>query len=183
MSKNILHSSETNQWYTPAKYMASVKQVLGDIDLDPASCKLANDLCVGAKKYFTIEDDGLAQDWFGRVYMNCPYGKGYKNKSNQDIWTAKLIKEYKQGNVDEAICLVNAATAQKWFQKLWPFPICFVTPRIKFVDEFGDEAGSPGHGNAFVYIGKKNINKFYTEFSQYGNVVIPYALQPGVKDD
>jgi hypothetical protein len=171
MANNILHSSETDQWYTPKKFTDAAKRVFGGkIDLDPASCQLANDICVQAENFFTVENDGLSQDWYGSVFCNPPYGRGANNRSNQDIWSEKIVDEYKKGNIEQGILLVNAATAQKWFQKLWEFPICFVTPRIKFVDRFGDESKSPGHPSVFVYIGKKNYAQFLSEFSEFGHV-------------
>ncbi len=52
----------SNEWYTPSYIIEAARQVLGSIDLDPASCALANQT-VKAAKYFTVDDDGLAQSW------------------------------------------------------------------------------------------------------------------------
>lgn len=58
--------------YTPAEYIAAVREVLGEIDLDPASSALAQET-VRAIEHFTVDDDGLAQEWHGRVFLNPPY--------------------------------------------------------------------------------------------------------------
>ena len=44
--------------YTPLKYVESARIVMGSIDLDPASNKMAND-AVKAKTYYDKSDNGL----------------------------------------------------------------------------------------------------------------------------
>src|SRR6266566_8165042 len=58
-----------NEWYTPGKYLDAARVVLGGIDLDPASSEHAQRV-VKAASHFTIETDGLAQDWKGRIWLN-----------------------------------------------------------------------------------------------------------------
>jgi hypothetical protein len=62
-------SSKSNDWYTPELYISAVRDTFGHIDLDPASCALANTI-VQAEKFYTEAEDGLAQPWFGRVFLN-----------------------------------------------------------------------------------------------------------------
>lgn len=179
MIKNILHSSESNEYYTPRKYIDSVRKVLGQIDLDPASCLFANET-IKAANFFSIEDDALYKKWYGQVFMNPPYGFGKDSRgkeiSNQQMWTQKLINEYEQKNVTEAICLVNSATDTNWFDKLWRYPICFLNHRIKFIPGVGNvKKFGPTHGNVFVYFGK-DIENFRKEFNQYGTIVKPSIL-------
>ena len=47
---------------------------MGGIDLDPASCAEANKI-VQAKQFYSQRDDGLKQPWFGRIWLNPPYGR------------------------------------------------------------------------------------------------------------
>lgn len=61
-----------NEWYTPSLYIEAARQVMGGIDLDPASCAVA-DQTVKATNYFSQEEDGLAQTWHGRVWCNPPF--------------------------------------------------------------------------------------------------------------
>jgi len=58
-------SGET-EWYTPSAYIDLARQVLGEINLDPASSDQAQET-VKAAKYFTRDKDGLKEKWFGRV--------------------------------------------------------------------------------------------------------------------
>jgi DNA N-6-adenine-methyltransferase (Dam) len=103
-AKKLLMSdaqSESVEWYTPEKYIASARVVLGDIDLDPASCESANKV-VRAGTYFTIDQDGLKADWFGRVWLNPPYGKACS------AFAAKLCEAYDKEEIESAILLVNS---------------------------------------------------------------------------
>ena len=163
---NILHSSDSNEWYTPARYADLAKKVMGDIDLDPASCIAANQ-SIQAKRIFDIEDDGFSRNWSGRVWLNPPYGRGEEG-SNQAAWSKKLIDEYKAGRVSEGMLLVNAATGNKWFADLWEFPICFVDHRIRFISPRGDYS-QPTHSNVIVYLGS-NEGRFVELFSEIGTV-------------
>lgn len=162
----VLHSSATHEWYTPKKYIDAARSVLGAIDLDPASSAIANQT-IEAANFYSLSDNGLSQPWHGRVWLNPPYGK-INNQSNQALWSQRLIVEYRAGNVQQAILLVNAQTSEKWFQPLWQFPICFSDHRIRFESPTG-KGKSPTHGNAFIYLGS-SVERFQAVFSQFGEV-------------
>src|SRR6266567_8413556 len=61
-----------DEWFTPVEIIEAVRDVLGTIDLDPASCDEAQET-VQATRYFTAENDGLKQEWAGRVWLNPPF--------------------------------------------------------------------------------------------------------------
>ena len=90
-------NSGNNEWYTPEKYIEAVRDVLGEIDLDPASSTYAQET-VRAKSYFTPMDDGLAQDWHGRVWLNPPYAQPLISQ-----FAAKMAGEVGAGRVPAAI--------------------------------------------------------------------------------
>lgn len=168
--ENFYNHSENKEWYTPKQYMDVVRKVLGRIDLDPASNAIANEV-VQARQYFTAKDDGLSQEWHGRVFLNPPYGRDTERKRlNQQVWSEKLVAEYKSGNVREAILLVNAVTDTKWFQPLWDYPICFTDHRIKFYTVEANKT-SPVRGSAIVYFGDNPL-LFAKNFKQFGKVVL-----------
>lgn len=75
MSANVRHSSESNEFYTPAYIVEPSRHALGGIDLDPASSAFANEL-VQATTYYTEEQNGLLVPggWRGRTFLNCPGG-------------------------------------------------------------------------------------------------------------
>ena len=49
-------SSQSCEYYTPKKYIQAARTVLGGIDLDPASCAVADET-VRTRRYYTIEQD------------------------------------------------------------------------------------------------------------------------------
>lgn len=166
-ARRALHSSLSVEWYTPAAIVEPVRLLLGAIDLDPASCAAANGV-VRAARYYTREEDGLRRPWSGRVWLNPPYGRTGQ-RSNQELWSRRLLAEWRAGNVSEAVLLVNAATEATWFQALWPHPICFVAGRIRFWRPDAP-AAHPTHGSALVYLGPQ-VARFGTLFRPLGPVV------------
>ena len=62
-----------DEWYTPPPIIEAARNLMGSIDLDPASCEAANTV-VQAKQYFGINDDALQQHWGGNLWLNPPYG-------------------------------------------------------------------------------------------------------------
>lgn len=165
-----LQSSDSNEWYTPAEYIEAARRVMGAIDLDPASNPFANRI-VKASYYHTEATDGFAQTWYGRVWLNPPYGRDNDNESNQGKWSARLTLDYCEGRIEQAVLLVNAVTDRQWFAPLWDFPICFVSKRIEFYTD-SDRRAAPTHGNVLVYFGK-HIEAFAREFSPFGRIVLP----------
>jgi phage N-6-adenine-methyltransferase len=161
-------SSETNEWFTPARYIEAAREVLGEIDLDPASSAQANAV-VRASKFFSKEDDGLARDWFGRVFMNPPYGKTSDGRSLAAEFCKKAIAEYEAGNVEGCIILVNSLHSQSWQAPLYDHAFCLVDHRIHFISADGEENENPTFQNIFVYLGE-DVLKFAKVFSRFGYV-------------
>lgn len=160
-------SSKNNEWYTPEKYIQAAREVMGGIDLDPASCAQANET-VRATRYYDIQSNGLDKEWNGRVWLNPPYGRS-EDGSNQDVWSSRLIDQYHDGVTTEAILLVNAAVDTRWFQRLFNYPICFPAQRINFSTPESTISGST-HGSALVYFGPHDRH-FADVFGRFGTVV------------
>src|SRR5436305_14747545 len=125
-----LLSSESTEWYTPARYVNAAREVMGGIDTDPASNDMANRL-VKATTYYTKETNGYDKPWHGRVWLNPPYGHDDK-KGNQSRWSQRLTEQYQAGITTQSVLLVNAMTERKWIKPLYQFPICFTDHRIRF---------------------------------------------------
>lgn len=150
------------EWYTPKKFIESVTDVLGDIDLDPASCQMANEI-VQAFKFYSKEDDGLKPTWRGKVYLNPPYGRAAQP------FIFKLVDEFLSGHITEAILLINSSTETGYWQYAFSAAnaICFPDRRIQFVDEEGNVQDRPKQGSTFFYFGDRG-DDFYSYFAQHG---------------
>jgi hypothetical protein len=68
------HCTGDPEWFTPTNVAEAVWNTFGGvIHLDPASNDVANREIIKAERFFTKEDDGLAHDWPGKIYVNPPY--------------------------------------------------------------------------------------------------------------
>jgi len=178
-----LTSSESNEWYTPPRYIEMVKQVFdgGYIDLDPCSCSKANEI-VGARKFWSPEygHDALKSEWHAKnVFLNPPYGK-IGNESQAGLLCAHLVKQYWSESVGEAIILVNSCTGATWFQPLFDWTICFVDHRIRYISPNGKK-NQPTKDNVFVYLGP-NWKRFVEVFGTIGRIRIRSTLLPQYVD-
>lgn len=132
------------EWYTPP----CIFDALGlQFDLDPCSPGQKVVDWIPAKKHFTIADNGLEQDWFGKVWMNPPYGTGLPK------WMYKFSKH---GN---GVALIPSRTDTQWFQEYAgrAGAICFVSGRIKFISPTDARKRSPGAGSLLIAFGSECV--------------------------
>jgi hypothetical protein len=131
------HEGKTNTWLTP-KYII---EALGPFELDPCAApdprpwKTADTMWTAS---------GLEKEWFGRVWLNPPYGKQI------NLWLEKLA------NHGSGIALVFARTDTKWFHEA--FIKCsqafILQGRIKFCLPCGNTMHNAGHGSIFLNYGQ-----------------------------
>jgi hypothetical protein len=165
--------TKSNEWYTPSRYIEAARQVMGSIDLDPASCELAN-RTVQAKQYYTKRDNGLLQPWYGNIWLNPPYGfihPEMKRSPNswQKVFVEHALAKYEAGYVNQIILLLLGSTVfRTYFQSLWQYPVCLNPIQTKFTREDGSTSQF-GFGSIFVYLGP-NEQKFINTFSQFGRI-------------
>lgn len=167
---------KSNEWYTPARYIEAAREVMGSITLDPASCELANQT-VRAARFYSEEENGLLQPWYGNVWLNPPYSsldsprgisKGNGRPGPTPLFIAKLVDSYGSREIEQAILCVNADMCRSWFQCLWEYLICFASPAVNFARPHRE----PEHhffSTAFVYLGKRE-QKFAQIFSKFGTI-------------
>lgn len=193
-AREALLSSESVEWYTPEDIIEAAREVMGGIDLDPASCLEANEV-VRAKRIYAREDRGLEQPWSGRVWLNPPYGWVRADDPNErwepgdgarvsaiETWTSRLLADFRAGAVKQACTLVTSKTGEGWFQALWDFPICFVAGRVAFRTTGGEVATQNVGSSVVVYLGE-DVQRFERLFGAFGRIVIPsgstsFAVRP-----
>lgn len=186
-----LHSSQSSIWYTPPKILVPVREVYGGtIDLDPASDARANAI-VQATRYFDQETNGLKQTWYGNVFNNPPYSSDGGAKA----WTEKGVAE--RDNYEALMFLLNATPDRKWFVDLWPYTICFLYKRVRFLEPLEQcnarrakrkkpplpnpkfvgpeelqliEGPQPTHGNILAYLGD-DPRRFIEVLRPWGQIV------------
>lgn len=118
-----LLSSETDDWATPREFYRTLDYEFGFV-LDPCASE-SNAKCA---RYFTHEDDGLAQDWSpGPVYMNPPYGREIPR------WVEKAWLESQRGVL--VVGLLPARTDADWWHRCIigaAAEVRFIRGRLKF---------------------------------------------------
>lgn len=152
------------EWYSPKPIVEAARHVLGRIDLDPASCEVANNV-VKARSIYTVREDGLKQPWQGRVFVNPPYSGKLISR-----FIEKLVAHVRDGSVSEAIIVVNAMVEVRWFRTLADASaaICFPAGRVKFWKP-GKKTQSAPIGTAIVYCGSRP-KRFHRAFHRIGHV-------------
>lgn len=138
-----LFSSKYSDWETPQKLFNELNDEF-HFTLDPC----ATDLNHKCKKYFTIKENGLIQDWSKDiVFMNPPYGREIKK------WIKKAYEESLKGAI--VVCLIPSRTdTSYWHEYCMKGEIRFIRGRLKF----SNSKNSAPFPSAII-IFRKNLNK------------------------
>lgn len=123
---DVHYSSKSVEWETPQDFFDKLNEEF-QFTLD--AC--ASDENAKCDRYFTIRQNGLAQDWSGEmVWLNPPYGTHIKR------WIEKA-----RGERATTVCIVPARTDTRWWGLFWdydrhkPIENCevrFLPKRIRF---------------------------------------------------
>lgn len=134
--------ADTHDWLTPPEIL----DALGLFDMDPCASQLQP--WRTAETQYTIEDDGLARDWSGRVWCNPPYGPHAEKF---------LRRMAEHGN---GIALIFARTETRAFQQ-WCWGrasgMLFFAGRLKFRLPGGGRAGVAGAPSVLIAYGQENL--------------------------
>ena len=132
------------EWLTPQWLF----KALGVFDLDP--CSPIKRPWATAEQHYTILDNGLIQQWRGRVWLNPPYG-------NQAIrWMQRLVEH------GDGIALLLARTETEMFQD-WVFgcadALFFIRGRVQFCTVDGKvSTDNPGAPSVLIAYGQRNAD-------------------------
>lgn len=142
MNNNLMFSKASDEWETPQWLYDKLDSVF-HFTLDPCASH-ENHKC---DKYYTIEENGLLQDWTDEVaFINPPY-------SQTKSWALKCTEE----NTSVKVFLVPSRTDTVYSQSyIFPFSsiVCFVRGRLKF----GDQKNSAPFPSMIAVFGE--INEF-----------------------
>lgn len=137
----------TDDWYTPRKVFDELRCVF---DLDP---------CAGISDYVPVTikwyEYGLEKPWFGKVWLNPPFG----SRNEIKLWLEIFV------NHGNGIALVPNRTATDWFQN-WAAQchyLLFLRGKLKFVRPDGSIGISPGYGNVLGSMGRCHEKDFITD--------------------
>lgn len=141
---NINGVVATDEWYTPIEFI----NLLGHFDTDP--CVPIDNKVQTADIMYNKNDDGLKQEWKGRVWLNPPYSQPLIN-----MFVEKLAEH---GN---GIALLMPKFGSVMFRK-FVYPKCdgifILEKRIKFYDYNWVQQKSPVSISILVAYGKNNLD-------------------------
>ena len=122
MNTSLHFSSKTDLWETPQDLFDSLNN-LWKFNVDVCATN-DNKKC---EKFFSIEDDGLKQQWEGVCWMNPPYGRQI------GLWVKKAYESSLSGTT--VVCLLPARTDTSWWHDYcMKGQIEFIRGRLKFGD-------------------------------------------------
>lgn len=146
MSQNFnTNIEDKDEWLTPPYITTS----LGPFDLDP--CSPINRPWPTASKHFTVLDNGLYQEWSGRVWCNPPYGK------ETFKWLDKLSDHAGGG-----IALIFARTETIGFHAtIWEKAnsVMFFKGRLKFYNVNGIQGGTANAPSCLISYSEYDTRK------------------------
>jgi hypothetical protein len=139
--KSRAKTGSKDEWLTPP----SLVKALGEFDLDP--CSPINTPWAIAKNNYTINDNGLMQNWTGRVFLNPPFLEKWQ-------WIDKMALH---GN--GIVLIPNACESNKFFQYVWETAdaILFIKGRTRFFHITGEVGPQPAFGCVLIAYGNENI--------------------------
>lgn len=118
-----MFSSKTNEWATPIALFRELDAEF-NFNLDPCS----TDDNAKCEKHYTIDTDGLTQNWGGqRVFCNPPYGRELPK------WVRKCYEESRKPDT-LVVMLIPARTDTSYFHDYiyHKAELRFIRGRLKF---------------------------------------------------
>jgi hypothetical protein len=138
----VSHKGVTNTWLTPQYFF----EELGEFDLDPCAAPQPRPFATAKKMIAECEGDGLAADWFGRVWLNPPYGE------HCYLWLDKLERH---GN---GIALIFGRTDTSWLQPILSRnSVFFLAGRVSFLRPDGSRGKNAGAPSILIPFGRRNV--------------------------
>lgn len=114
---------QSDEYYTP-KWIFDALNIRFDLDVCAPEI---GPLHTPTDRWYSLKDDGLKSDWFGRVWMNPPFSKSTP-------WVNRWL------NHANGVCLVPSAKSA-WFERLWDSEAigCLLPTNLRFITAAGTE--------------------------------------------
>jgi len=155
--------------YSPEWLADAIRQVMGGIDLDPASSAEANRI-VKATRFYTRDANGLTSPWEGRIFLNPPFSTGLRP------WVEKLAAEIQAGRVEQAFVIgptdMLTHLGHQWFRVLISGSLLLPHKRIEFLDPTTGRWTGPRFGTFASYWGVEQ-HRFVRVFGEKGVILQP----------
>lgn len=140
MDASFQRSAASDEWYTPPYII----EALGEFDLDPCAAHGWRT----AKEHLYKEDNGLDEEWCGRVWLNPPYSR-------------KLVAPFieKMARHGNGIALIfNRMDIALWHETIFPTAdsMLILRGRLKFYRPDGSQGDSAGCGSVLLAWGEGN---------------------------
>ncbi len=135
-----LFSSISNEYSTPQTLFDLLNNEFHFI-LDACATK-ENAKC---EKYFTMDDNGLKQNWLNPTFCNPPYGNQIK------FWVQKSYEESLKGNT--VVLLIPSRTDTRYW-----FDFIMKSDEMRFIKgrlHFNDKGPAPFPSVVVIFYGKK----------------------------
>jgi len=191
--RRVTGRREDLELITPTELVQAANIVMGGINLDVASSKVAQEF-VQADEFFSPQQDGLnMQQWFGRVYLFPPSGCYYVDKrldkwkmtrassptlvSSHAVWFRQLYKKWLADEVEQGIYFTNCPDMIRYEQKIFDFPICFLQTVPTLIKNTSEGIGQHKTCSSFVVYLQPKTNsgaatmKFIETYEQFGRVI------------
>ena len=143
MLNSSMYSSKEHSWETPKWLVDTLKTVI-DFTVDAA----ASAENAKHERFWTIEDDGLAQDWTKEtVWVNPPYGRALPG------WLKKAYESSREGGGQSVVLVPARPDTSYWHQWILPHqdvPILFLSGRLKF-ELKGKTVGTANFPSALIF--------------------------------
>lgn len=118
------HSSLSDEWITPQEFFARLDAEFGfelDVAARPTNAK--------TRRFFSLQENGLAQEWRGVVWCNPPY-----TRRQIGLWVRKAYESALAGAT--VACLIPARTRIRYWHEyvMRAAEVRFVRGRLRFSD-------------------------------------------------
>ena len=132
---------QRNEHYTP-KWVFDALKLKFDLDVASPINKIGSHVPCDA--YYTEADDGLAKDWFGRVWCNPPF-------SNATLWANKFLDH------NNGVGILPNSNAY-WLDRLWNSDAAIIKlPYKTFYERPDGTAKRIMYTTYLIAVGEENI--------------------------